>query len=334
MGTNDEDTTVAGQHEPKAKSGEKIPHLLVLSGNSMGRTFRLEGSSCVIGRGAECNFPLDDEGISRKHAKVIVLPEGVTLVKDLGSTNGTYVNERKIDAHPLEDGDRIRLGAETTLRYGLEDELEVNVRQHLFVAATRDALTGLHNKRSFTEQAVRAVAFSRRHKQPLSFVLFDIDHFKQINDTHGHSIGDEILQGVARRVSETVRLEDTVARVGGEEFLIILPAINGDHGILAAKRVRAVIADRPFSTSKGPIHATISAGVAEFDPERHQTSEDIVADADAHLYEAKNAGRNCVKPEPSRQRRRFRDADTIVNGEIVRRAVTRAEKKVEKKDED
>lgn len=323
MGTNEDDTTVAGPHEPKAKSGAKVPHLLVLSGNSMGRSFRLEGTSCIVGRSAECHFPLDDEGISRKHAKVVILPDGVALVKDLGSTNGTFVNERKIDAHPLEDGDRIRLGSETTLRYGLEDELEVNVRQHLFVAATRDALTGLHNKRSFKEQAVRAIAFSRRHKQSLSLLIFDIDHFKQVNDTHGHAVGDEILQGVARRVGETVRLEDTVARVGGEEFIVVLPAINGDHGILAAKRIRAVVAERPFSTSKGPLHVTVSLGVAEFDPDKHNTADDLVADADAQLYEAKDSGRNCVKPEPSGQRRRFRDADTIANPEALRRAAER-----------
>lgn len=333
MGQNDDDTTVAGPHEPKGKSGEKVPHLLVLSGNSMGRTFRIEGASCVIGRSAECQFPLDDEGISRKHAKVVVLPEGVTLVKDLGSTNGTFVNERRIDAHPLEDGDRIRLGSETTLRYGLEDELEVNVRQHLFVAATRDALTGLHNKRSFAEQALRAIALSRRHKQPLSFVLFDIDHFKQVNDTHGHSIGDEILQGVARRVSETVRLEDTVARVGGEEFIVVLPSIGGDHGILAAKRVRAVIAEHPFSTSKGPLAVTVSLGVSQFDPDKHQTAEDVVADADAQLYQAKRGGRNCVKPELSKQRRQFRDADTIVNGEIVRRSAAEMVEPIDKDEE-
>lgn len=325
MGTNEDDTTVAGAHEPKAKSGEKVPHLLVLSGNSMGRSFKLERASCIVGRSAECHFPLDDEGISRKHAKVVILPDGVALVKDLGSTNGTFVNERRIDAHPLEDGDRIRLGSETTLRYGLEDELEVNVRQHLFVAATRDALTALHNKRSFKEQAVRAIAFSRRHRQALSFVIFDIDHFKQVNDTHGHSIGDEILQAVARRVSETVRLEDTVARVGGEEFIVVLPGINGDHGILAAKRIRAVIAERPFTTSKGPLNITVSLGVAEFDPEKHSSPEDLVADADAQLYEAKYSGRNCVKPELSGQRRHFRDADTIANGEIARRAATRKE---------
>jgi diguanylate cyclase (GGDEF)-like protein len=115
--------------------------------------------------------------------------------------------------------------------------------------------------------------------------------------------------------------------VGGEEFIIILPAIDGDHGILAAKRVRSVIAERPFSSSKGPLGVTVSLGVAEFDPERHAAPEDLVADADAQLYQAKNGGRNCVMPELSRQRRRFRDADTIVNGEILRRAAA-------KKDED
>lgn len=320
MGQNDDDTTVAGPNEPQAQPGEKSPHLLVLSGNSMGRSFRLSGSSCVIGRSADCDFPLDDEGISRHHAKVVLLPEGVALVKDLGSTNGTFVNERKIEAHPLDDGDRIRLGSETTLRYGLEDELEVNVRQHLFVAATRDALTGLHNKRSFKEQADRAFAFSRRHRQSLSFIVFDIDHFKNVNDTHGHAIGDEVLQGVARRVAETVRIEDTVARMGGEEFVVILPAVGCDHGILAARRIRAVIAGRPFITSKGPLEVTVSLGVAEFDPDKHHAPDDLVSDADDRLYEAKNAGRNCVRPEGSRHRRHFRDAETLVNGESVRRA--------------
>jgi diguanylate cyclase (GGDEF)-like protein len=322
----EEETTVNARTRPEASSGEKSPVLVALTGNSAGRSFRLDGSSCVIGRSADADFLLDDEGISRKHARVLIGADGKMKVKDLKSTNGTFVNDKKIDVQELKDGDRIRLGAGTTIRYGLEDDVEGHVRKQLFTSATNDALTGVQNKRAFVEVATRSIAYSRRHKAPLALVMFDIDHFKSVNDNYGHPVGDEVLKTVTARVLETIRLEDTLCRVGGEEFTVLLPGIDLENGLLAADRIRTVISRDPFPTEGGDLDISISAGVAQFDVMTHTGVDQLVSDSDKQLYEAKNHGRNCVRPEPPRRRRVFRDRKTVVNNSDMQKYVEQAKK--------
>jgi len=321
MTITDEETTVARGEDAVVKPGERRPYLLVLSGTGIGRSLRIEKRSYTIGRAADADFRLDDEGISRHHAKVVVLAHDVVLLKDLGSTNGTFVNDQQIEAHPLAEGDRVQLGATITLKFGMEDDIEAAVRQQLFTAATRDPLTGAHNKRSFEEQMVRALAFSRRHKQPLSIVAFDVDHFKRVNDEHGHLAGDDVLRAVSALLQKEIRLEDSLARVGGEEFCVILPGIDLAHGVLAAERLRAALEAAVIQTVAGGIQVTMSLGVAEFDAMRHASLEGLVGDADGRLYEAKAAGRNRVMPNPPRRGVRS-SSRTIPDGRALRGEIT------------
>ncbi len=323
----EDETTVTAYANPEGRSDQKAPFLVVLAGNSAGRSFRLDTGSCTIGRSTDADFLLDDEGISRKHARVALGPDGRMRVKDLKSTNGTFVNDEKVDSRVLESGDRIRLGAATTIRYALEDEVEANVRQRLFNSATHDPLTGVQNKRAFDDQAVRALAYARRHKSPLSLVIFDIDHFKSVNDNHGHQVGDEVLKSVARRVLEAIRLEDTLCRVGGEEFAIVLPGIDQENALLAADRVRTIISRDPFESAAGDLDISISLGVATFDAVQHPNVESFVFSADQFLYQAKRSGRNCVQPEPPRRRKVFRDIATVVNGDEILRYAQEAKKR-------
>lgn len=315
----EDEPTVTAALTMKSVAEEKRPILVVLTGNSAGRSWRLDEQSCTMGRSTDADFLLDDEGISRLHAKVVLATDGKMKVHDLKSTNGTFVNDERIETHTLENGDRIRLGAATTIRYALEDEVQENVRNHLFISATHDPLTGLQNKRAFDDHALRAVAYSRRHKAPLSLILFDIDHFKSVNDNHGHLVGDEVLKCIAKRITDAIRVEDTFCRVGGEEFAILLPGIDGENGILAADRVRTVISKDPIQCSAGELDVSISLGVAHFDPEKHTAVQQLYAEADGFLYEAKHHGRNCVRPEPIVRRKVFRDIATVVNSEEVLR---------------
>jgi len=317
MTVKEEETTVARGEDAVVKPGERRPYLLVLSGSGIGRSLRIEKRSYTIGRAQDADFRLDDEGISRHHAKVVVLAHGVVLLKDLGSTNGTFVNDEPVAAHPLAEGDRVQLGATITLKFGLEDDIEANVRQQLFTAATRDPLTNAHNKRSFEEQMVRAMAFSRRHKQALSVIAFDVDHFKRVNDQHGHLAGDDVLRGVSALFQKEIRLEDSLARVGGEEFCVILPGIDLAHAVLAAERLRAALAGTSLSSGAGPIQVTVSLGVAEFDPTRHSSLDALVAEADGRLYEAKHGGRNRVMPRAP-QRGSRPHARTVPDGRSLR----------------
>jgi diguanylate cyclase (GGDEF)-like protein len=164
--------------------------------------------------------------------------------------------------------------------------------QRLMELATKDALTGLLNRRHFFELGQREFDRAQRHAAPYSLLLFDIDHFKQVNDTHGHAAGDDVIRGVADITRTSMRRTDIVARVGGEEFAIMLPDTNKEAAVLAAEKLRRAMENGRFGTLGLP--ATISIGVAEVTAD-DDTVSDTLARADAALYEAKRGGRNCVK---------------------------------------
>ncbi|MBI3926417.1 MAG: diguanylate cyclase [Armatimonadetes bacterium] len=159
--------------------------------------------------------------------------------------------------------------------------------------AVTDPLTGLYNRRYVLEHGARAVERSRRLRHPLSAVMFDIDHFKYVNDEHGHHIGDQVLQEMARRCQDALRGIDLLGRYGGEEFLVLLPgAERADATQKTAERLRQAVESTPFVTTAGPIEVRISLGVAELDS--NDTLEELIDRADRALYRAKESGRNRV----------------------------------------
>lgn len=163
--------------------------------------------------------------------------------------------------------------------------------------AERDALTGLHNRRSFDDYLGGEVARFERYGRPFAVIMCDIDHFKAINDTHGHDVGDIAIKRVAELVANSLRADvDIAARYGGEEFAVILPETNLVRAMEVAERIRA----RVESTSSPQMRLTISAGVAAV-PESSSDGKDLVRKADAALYVSKNAGRNRVSVPPTKR---------------------------------
>lgn len=269
------------------------PCLVVLSGGEIGRVFAIEGNKTLIGRGAECELQLPDDSVSRKHAK-IVLQGGVMMLKDLDSTNGTYVNGERCKLRALEDGDRVQIGSVTILKFSLQDELEERLQQHLYDAAVRDALTQVYNRRFFEEELLRAVHHALRHGMALSLALLDLDHFKAINDTYGHPAGDSVLREVAARCMGTLRSEDVLCRVGGEEFAVIARSTTAQNTLIMAERLRQRIASAPVIHAGQRIPVTTSIGVVGFDRLLHASTETFYQAADQALYQAKDGGRNRV----------------------------------------
>jgi len=159
--------------------------------------------------------------------------------------------------------------------------------------ATTDALTGLANRRHFFTTALRGLALAHRQHSPLAAAMLDIDHFKQVNDVHGHHVGDQVIRAVARRLAHGARTTDILGRYGGEEFALILPDTGTDGAAILAERLRAAVADRPIDTDAGPLTVTVSIGVAQQTAE-HTDVETLLSVADAALYRAKRAGRNQV----------------------------------------
>ncbi|MGI8622432.1 MAG: GGDEF domain-containing response regulator [Solirubrobacteraceae bacterium] len=173
----------------------------------------------------------------------------------------------------------------------LQDDLH-SVNRLLSHQAMTDPLTGLANRRHGYAELDRLVASSHRHGRSLAVLLADIDHFKSVNDTYGHDAGDAVLREAARRLSKAVRSTDLAVRWGGEEFVGLLPDASHAYAEEVAERIRTAVADPPFATGAGSLHATVSVGWAMLS--EGETGMDLVARADAALYEAKRRGRNAV----------------------------------------
>ena len=160
-----------------------------------------------------------------------------------------------------------------------------------------DALTGLWNFRYFQQQAERELESAGRFARAVSLVILDIDHFKQVNDVHGHQVGDEVLVEVARRIRDSTRVPDVVARYGGEEFVVLLPGTDAKGGVVSAERIRAAVGEEPVpirsTGGEDSLSVTISAGVATF-PRNGKTVAGLLRNADAAMYTAKSRGRNRV----------------------------------------
>jgi len=269
--------------------------VVVMTGVEVGRVFSLTEAVNTLGRADECNVRLSDDGLSRIHAQIVRVA-GNWMLTDKGSTNGTYLNDVRVQSPSrLKDGDRVQIGATATLRFSLVDEAEERALRQVYEAAMRDALTGVANRTHFEERIDSEIAFAVRHKAQLSVVLFDVDHFKRVNDTYGHLAGDEGLRNVGALLSSSVRTEDLVARYGGEEFVVVARGIDVAGAQLMADRLRVVLGQRPVEFQGHRISVTASGGVASLDCCGEQRNKStLLATADARLYQAKQAGRNRV----------------------------------------
>jgi two-component system cell cycle response regulator len=193
------------------------------------------------------------------------------------------------DAPPAEVVARVRAA-----RRAQEMQEQLLSREHdLEAMAYYDELTGVANRRFAVRQLHALLSRARRHDQDLSVVLLDADRFKSLNDRHGHGAGDDVLRGLAGRLRSRVREEDVVARFGGEEFLVILPDTAAEGAATAAEDLRAAVAAEPFAVGRFALRLTVSVGWATW---RGESLERLVARADRGLYDAKEDGRDCVRP--------------------------------------
>lgn len=174
----------------------------------------------------------------------------------------------------------------------------IEAREDLRRLATRDPLTNVWNRRAILEILEREFARSEREGHPLGLILLDLDHFKRINDTHGHPAGDAVLAEAGRRLLHGIRPYDTIGRYGGEEFIIVLPNCDSPCTGAIAERLRTLMADNPVALTPLAIPLTASLGYA-IHPGGKGNMEQLLQAADKALYRAKHAGRNCVMPTPA-----------------------------------
>ncbi|WP_394845871.1 GGDEF domain-containing protein [Pendulispora brunnea] len=270
-------------------------YLIVLAGDAVGSMYRLEDGETLIGRTSSAKIRLTDDGISRRHARIVQNGTEV-FIEDLQSANGTAVNDEKLSiSRELHDGDKIRIGSATILKFTYHDDLEESFQQKMYEAALRDGLTKAFNKKHFLDRLESELAYAKRHRQPLSLVMLDVDHFKNINDTHGHLAGDYVLVRLAKLAMAQVRTEDVFARYGGEEFGVICRGVDASKISIFAERLRQMVETSPFEYEETPIALTISVGVATYPNVEAEQVEQLISAADEALYAAKRSGRNRVK---------------------------------------
>ena len=279
-------------HEVTAPSTR--PMVTVLAGLDEGQVFTLDRAESLIGRGRDVHVGVNDIGVSRRHARIVRIAGPRYVLEDLGSKNGVFVNGREVDTAELADGDRLQVGPTLVLRFSFAAVDEEALAYKLYEGSTRDGLTRLFNRKYADERLPTEVAYARRHKGHFSLVLFDLDHFKAVNDTFGHPAGDGVLRVVAAQVRKALRVEDVLARYGGEEFVVLVRGLDLEGVGKLANRVRKGIERLSIPWELQTIRPTVSVGVASLSECTEPTVQALVALADLRLYQAKTAGRNRV----------------------------------------
>lgn len=297
----DDDRTAVGSAAELAatvaeKSRTQRPWLVLVcarGSSDLGRMYPLE-DRLVLGRAAECHVQLKGGGVSRNHASLERDADGTIHLVDLESRNGTFVNGVRVSRAVVRDGDKIQVGWSAIFKLTFQDELDEALQRRMFEVARRDPLTGATNGRGFSESLAREHAFAQRHGRVLSVLTFDVNHFKLVNDTHGHGAGDYVLKRIAEVVTATIRREDVLARLGGEEFAIVLRDIPSAGALECAERIRTTVERTAFEVGGARIAITVSIGVATVRPDGAAPPASAIELADGAMYEAKRGGRNRV----------------------------------------
>jgi two-component system, cell cycle response regulator len=238
---------------------------------------------------------VEGAGVSRRHCRLWRSETGYSI-EDLGSTNGTRVNEAIIESAALADGDLISIG-DSVLKLVGERSIEAKYHAEIHQQVARDNLTDLLNPRAFKTVLESEVLRALRYDRSMALVMMDIDHFKAVNDQHGHLAGDAVLRQLADVLRSRVRRGDSLFRVGGEELALILPETSLATATGVAESYRRLVESTPFEAGGSRIPVTVSLGVAEWSSGMER-AEELVELTDRHLYQAKAAGRNRVEPPP------------------------------------
>jgi two-component system cell cycle response regulator len=312
MTREQDENTFTGDVRDSSRDVERHPALVFLRGELLAAPIPLEREEVTLGRALEADVRVNDARASRMHARITVERDpstGETLYRltDLNSTNGTLLNGQPVKDAYLRDGDKLMVG-EHLMRFELLDDIDREYQRQIHRLLAHDELTGLLTSKSFFSELRREAARAEVESLPFCVLMMDIDHFKLVNDTHGHLVGSQTLEEVGAIVTRALRAGDVAARFGGEEFAAFLLHADCAQGLVAAERVRASIEAHVFSAVRrgaasdnaATLSLTISIGVASY-PDDARDPIELVELADTALYRAKNMGRNrvvayCVSP--------------------------------------
>jgi diguanylate cyclase (GGDEF)-like protein len=270
--------------------------LTILTGLQAGRLVACHGASVTIGRAPDADLVVDDTGVSRYHARIARSGEGAFYAEDLGSTNGTYLRTLRVGVARLREGDVLQLGPELRVRFAVLDTAQERLHQQLYESSVHDPLTHAFNRKYLNDRLIAEVAHARRARSELAIMMIDVDCLKEVNDRFGHLAGDRALCTIASRIRSVLRVEDVLARYGGDEFVVIAAGTTSAEAVRLAERIRRTIGGLRMSARGREVRITSSIGVAsaeELEPTDDPVAA-LLAVADARMYTAKVSGRDRV----------------------------------------
>ena len=264
--------------------------LIQIYGPKLGERYSLDGDVATIGRDLGNNIVLVDESVSRNHAKIERTTRGFVL-EDLDSTNGSRVNDDGIKSCLLKSGDQLQIGS-FILKYIGSGNVEAVYHEEIYRMMITDGLTGIANRRKLDEALENEFLRAKRYGRPLSIAILDADHFKKVNDTHGHIVGDFVLKKLATLFQQNIRREELLGRYGGEEFVVVMPEVDSSGAFQLAEKLRKTVESTVFKSGEAELPITISVGVATLGAE--ESVKAFLDTADQALYKSKEDGRNRV----------------------------------------
>lgn len=291
----DPNKTIFDQTVSSVTVRPRHPHLVLFIGPDSGKRFQLKPGETTIGRDPAADISIDDEWASRIHAIIDWSDEAIRIT-DNGSTNGIYVDYRKVNSAVLAQGVPVQIG-HSVMKIDFKDEAEIRLENDLLRNACIDGLTGISNRQHFMKRAAEEYSYARRNGLPVGLIMIDIDRFKQVNDMHGHQMGDSVLNNFAGVINRVKRREDIFARYGGEEFVIIpCGHIHLDEVFSFCERLRQAIEISEFRFGDTSIRITASFGFHTRKIMKNEKVEPLIEKmikkADQALYNAKEKGRN------------------------------------------
>ena len=287
---------LAEQMTRAGKEG-KSPYLVIFDGMNMGSYIPLEDTPLLLGRDETCDVVINDAGISRQHARLQLSPKGRVEVFDLRSTNGTYINGKRITHGTMKVGDKILFGQRTLAKFVMEDSLDRLYEQELWSSCTRDGLTGISNRSYFKKRLVGAQAFALRHNLPYSVFMFRVSNLKDINANYGMQAGDQALVQLVRTISDIVRQEDVFSRYDGNRLAILSMGMDHIGAEAISERIVFESSGRPIllpGIERTEIQVNITVGTVSVLPPSSAEPKAVLAAAEANLKSADFEGRRPV----------------------------------------
>lgn len=279
---------------PTVEPIRALAYLVVTQGEGVGRQVEMKETPLVVGRSSDCEMRLLNRAVSRLHCRLWKDASGYWL-RDLNSTNKTYLNDRSVIESRVKDGDLIMVGGTVMQFYERAEAAADGVSSTTgsVELGGSDLLTGLPTRRVFDDDVDREIARCRRHGRAFVLAVVDIDGLDKINQRYGKTSGDDVVRQISRMIRAGLRLEDLAARVGGDEIGILLTEVGSEHGVPILQSIRSAVSNSDFTANGQSFKASVSVGASVWDASINNRAE-LVSRALGSLKKARDAGRNQV----------------------------------------